>query len=124
MQLAQSMLDPKGENVQLTAKYDMWRLGVMFYEIMAFRPYWHPDLKDSRILEMILNPTTPLPHEVKPVNIPEVQNVLEQLLHRDPDSRMDAKSLQKVLVTELATFVETTMNKATAKDTSTVVLST
>lgn len=118
------MLDPSDENIPLTSKYDMWQLGVMVYEIMAFRPYWHPDLKDSRVLEMMANSSSPMPHESKPLGIPEVQAVIVQLLHRDPEQRLDAKSLHKCLVTELSTYVDTTLNKATAKQSGTIVLST
>lgn len=120
-ELANVMLQPSSTNIQLTAKYDMWQLGVMVYEVMTNQPYWAPDMKDSEVLNVMANPNMSLPHQQRPIPEPRVQAVIEKLLQRDPERRIDAASLKKSLVVDLGTLAEMTMNGGGLQGTSTVV---
>lgn len=202
VQLADVMLQSSSENVQLTAKYDMWQLGVMVrdpvlyslqltvacslilrhrslcystfspvliylaydtpsqgchnnqtisalapfastvlcslchvhcsicpyptecllqvYEVMTKQQYWLADMKDSEVLSVMANPARILPHQQRPILEPRVQAVIEKLLKRDPEDRIDAASLKKSLVVDLGTLAEMTINNG-PQGTSTMV---
>lgn len=88
---------------------------------MTNQPYWAPDMKDSEVLNVMANPNTSLPHQQRPIPEPRVQAVIEKLLQRDPERRIDAASLKKSLVVDLGTLAEMTMNGGGLQGTSTVV---
>lgn len=88
---------------------------------MKKQPYWAPDMKDSEVLAVMANPAVDLPHQKRPISEPRVQAVVEKLLQRDPELRVDAASLKKSLVVDLGTLAEQTMNGGGPQGTSTVV---
>lgn len=78
-------------------------------------------MRESEVLGAMTDPSVPLPHMQRPVSEPRVQTVIDKLLQRDPELRIDAASLKKSLLLDLGTIAEQTLNAGGNQGTSTVV---
>lgn len=114
------------DKVKMHSSYDIWRLGVLVYEVMAGESYWRPSMTDAEVLKVLANPSAVLPHEERPVAREVIQNVLVHMLARDPDSRINASDLYTMMEEEVitASMVRTLNNDGKIVHQSPVVLNT
>jgi serine/threonine protein kinase len=94
MQLAEKQMEQKP--LKIEPSFDIWQLGIMIYEAMK-GSYWPLDAKDAVILHTLATATAKLPHEVKPLDQSNMNDMMRVLMARDPAARPSAEELRKVL---------------------------
>ena len=87
----------RGESLRMDRPFDVWQLGILVYEIVQRRPYWRPDISEAELLHTLASADVPLPHEVAPVRLDNVQGMLRLMLARDPTDRPKHDGLKTVL---------------------------
>ena len=90
-----------GTHAEIRHSFDIWQLGMLIYEAHSGAPYWSRHPSDASILQCLLDPSAPLPHEVAPVSPDVFQKVLRATLTRDPAHRVTASQLEALLRAEL-----------------------
>lgn len=103
MQFAREMLLESEDEIKMQKSYDIWRLGILVYEVMTGESYWHDSLTDLDVLQVLANPTALLPHEERPVGREVMQKVLVHMLERNPDTRINATDLYTMMEEEVVT---------------------
>lgn len=107
------MLTANDDKVHHTFAGDMWMLGMLVYQVMTGEPYWTKSVEncdvtssglndDFKVLQILSDPRRPLPHEHKSV-LNVSQQILENLLHRDPGQRLTSSDLIQRLEQDLST---------------------
>lgn len=97
------MLTESEERVKMHSSYDIWRLGVLVYEVMSGERYWQDSMTDIEVLQVLSNPGAPLPHQERPVSREVIQSVLVRMLARDPQARINATELYTMMEEEVVT---------------------
>lgn len=91
------------DKIKMQSSYDIWRLGILVYEVMSGERYWHDYMSNTEVLQALANPNAPLPHQERPVSHDIIQKVLVYMLARDPASRINANDLYTMMEEEVVT---------------------
>ncbi len=86
----------RGDNEHVDARSDVWSLGVMLYELLAFtRPFHSTDVR-ALLSEVAHGRMTPL-KDAAPEAPPELVAIIEQTLQPERERRVTAKALAEQL---------------------------
>lgn len=94
MQLAKQQME--GKPLKILPSFDVWQLGIMVYEAMA-GSYWAEGSKDAAILHALATESADLPHEMHPLELQNMNDMLRILMSREPAERPTAEELRRVL---------------------------
>lgn len=89
--------------IKMHSSYDIWRLGILVYEVMLGERYWPDSMSNTEVLQALANPKAPLPHQERPVSHDIIQKVLVHMLARDAESRINANDLYTMMEEEVVT---------------------
>ena len=80
---------------------DVWSCGVIFFTMVAgYLPFEDDSGKSARIFNKILNGAVRVPSDLSE----QCKNLLQRLLHRDPESRITIQEIKKHAFTRIMRY--------------------